>query len=121
MSASQYLAVAQIAAAALMWVLQGLIFHQTDQLFQLSLKGFAAAAFVSIIACVLCYVVLYWLLTHIEGHKLGLFDGFHTLSATLFGYLFFQEPVKPVMLLGGALILTGLVLGNLPITRRSQS
>lgn len=114
MTATQYLATAQVAAAIFMWTLQGTVFHQTGNLSQLTARGMIAAAFVSIVACVLCYAVLYWLLNYIDGHRLALFDGFHALSAILCGYIFFQEKLTPLMLIGGALILFGLVAGNLP-------
>jgi drug/metabolite transporter (DMT)-like permease len=108
----QYLALSQLSAAGFMWALQGAAFRQTDSLSNLSMKGFSAALFVSVVACVLCYAILYWLLNHIDGHRLALFDGLHTLSATLFGYLLFLEPVRPLMLVGGGLILAGMVFGN---------
>jgi drug/metabolite transporter (DMT)-like permease len=114
MSAAQYLAIAQIAAAAFAWLLQGLAFHQVGQLARLSTRGLAAAAFVSVVSCVLCYAVLYWLLNHIDAHRLALFDGLHTLSATIFAYFIFNEPIRPFMLFGGALILSGLIAGNWP-------
>ncbi len=114
MSSAQYLAIAQLATALLMWTLQLIYFHQTPEVKNLTVRGTLAAIFVSVVACVLCYAILYWLLNHIDGHRLALFDGFHTLSATLFGYILFKETLGPVMLLGGALILLGLVLGNFP-------
>jgi len=114
MNVAQYLAVAQISTAFFMWILQITVFHQTSQIAHLSLKGVAAAIFVSVIACVLCYAVLYWLLDYVDGHRLALFDGFHTLSAVLFGYFLFNEALRPLMIAGGILILIGLVAGNLP-------
>lgn len=113
-SAAQYLAVAQISAASCTWLLQATVFHQADQLEALSFKGLGAAVFVSIVACVLCYAVLYWLLKQMDGHRLALFDAFHALSATFFGYLIFHESLTPMMLSGGVLILLGLILGNWP-------
>lgn len=112
--AFEYLAIAQLGAALAMWTLQLTVFHQIPALSQLTLRGFAAAMFVSIVACVLCYAALYWLLNHIDGHKLALFDGIHTLSACFFGWILFQETLNPTMLIGGVLLLCGLVIGNLP-------
>lgn len=114
MSAAQYLTIAQVATALFMWALQAVFLKQTASFGKLTFKGLAAATFVSVVACVLCYAVLYWLLNYIDGHRLALFDGFHTLSATLFGILFFNEELKPLMLVGGLLILTGLIAENLP-------
>lgn len=112
MGAAQYLAIAQIATAVFMWGLQAAAFHQTSHVQDLTVKGLMAALFVSVVACVLCYSVLYWLLNHIDGHRLALFDGFHTLSATVCAHILFREELRPIMLLGGGLILVGLVTGN---------
>ena len=121
MNAIQYLAIAQVAAAALMWMAQGIYYRQASEIANLSPTGIAAALFVSLVACVLCYVVLYWLLNYIEGHRLALFDAFHALSGTIFGILFFGDELRPPMILGGALILTGLIAGNLPKNATTES
>lgn len=101
-------------AGALMWTLQITTFKQTAMLAHLTPTGASAAVFVSVVACVLCYWILYWLLNHIDGHRLALFDGFHTISATLFGYFIFKEAVSPIIVLGGMLMLCGMIVGNLP-------
>lgn len=115
-SIAQYLAIAQISTAVLMWILQATSFHQFNKISDLSFNGFLSAIFVSIVACVLCYAILYWLLNYIDGHKLAFFDGFHTLSATLFGYFLFSEKLRPLMIIGGALILVSLIAGTIPNT-----
>lgn len=114
----QYLAIAQVSAAAWMWILQFVSFKQVPALTNLTSTGMGAVVFVSVVACVLCYGILYWLLNYIDGHRLALFDGFHTLSAALFGYLLFGDPMCPLMIFGGLLILIGLVVGNLPARER---
>jgi drug/metabolite transporter (DMT)-like permease len=111
----QYLAIAQLSAALFMWGLQLTSFRQFDQIYNLSTMGVYALLFCSVFACTLCYAVLYWLLNHMEGHKLALFDGLHVLSAFLFGYFLFDEKVSSLMLTGGLLLLIGMTLGNLPI------
>jgi drug/metabolite transporter (DMT)-like permease len=93
-------------------MLQGLFFRQTSQIANLTLQGWAAALFVSVVACVLCYAILYWLLNYVDGHRLSLFDGLHMVSATVFGIVFFGEVINGVMLAGGLLLLSGLILGN---------
>jgi len=110
----EYLAIAQIGAALVMWGLQLTIFHQTNELSQLTSTSWSAAIFVSLIACVFCYAVLYWLLSHIDGHRLALFEGIHTLSAALFGWIIFHESLNGMMIYGGFFLLSGLVIGNLP-------
>jgi drug/metabolite transporter (DMT)-like permease len=109
-----YLAIAQTSAALGMWAAQGVWFHQTDQLTNLDAHGWSAAIFVSVVACVLCFYVLHWLVLHVPGHKLSLFEGLHGLSATAFGMLLFGESWNAPMMAGGALILIALVLDCLP-------
>lgn len=113
-SSIQYLAISQIAAAGFMWTLQATFLDQSHLIQNLSTRGWMAAVFVSVVACVLCYAVLYWLLNYIDGHRLALFDGLHTLSAVIFGYILFNESLNFMMIAGGTFLLTGLVLGNLP-------
>lgn len=108
----QYLAISQMAAAAFMWFLQFFVFRQVGEITLLSATGWEAAIFVSVVACVLCYAVLYWLLNYVDGHKLSLFDGIHMLSAVSCGVIFFGDQLSPPMILGGILLLCGLVLGS---------
>ena len=108
----EYLAIAQIAAASFMWILQIAFFHQIGSVSHLTPRGLMSAIFVSVIACVFCYAILYWLLKYIDGHKLALFDGVHALSATAFGILIFHEKLNTWMILGGILLILGLVLGT---------
>ena len=114
----QFLAISQLTAAFFMWVLQITIFRQASLLSNLSLKGWIATVFVSVVACVLCYLILYWLLNHFDGHKLALFGGLHAISATVFGWYFFYEPINSLMLFGGVVLLIGLILGNLKIKNK---
>ncbi|MES2769190.1 MAG: DMT family transporter [Bdellovibrionota bacterium] len=109
----QYLAISQLAAALFMWILQLGFFQQTSQISNLSSNGWWAAIFVSVVACVLCYAILYWLLNYVDGHKLALFEGIHVISAALFGWYFFNESLNTLMIFGGFVLLAGLILGNL--------
>lgn len=116
----EYLAIAQLSAALVMWGLQASVLHQCVALGQLTEMGWGAAIFVSIVACVFCYAVLYWLLNHVDGHKLALFDGLHALSATLFGWWMFHEVLNRFMLVGGIFLLAGLWIGTSPPPRRQS-
>ncbi len=106
-----YLATAQVSAAIAMWLAQFFFWHQGSELANLNTTGWAAAAFVSLVACVLCYYVLHWLILHVPGHKLSLFEGLHGISATLFGILLFNETLHPMMIVGGVCVLIGLFMG----------
>ncbi len=120
LTAFEYLAIGQLMTAAFMWILQFTTFHQIDRITDLSPRGISAALFVSIVACVLCFSVLYWLLKHLDGHRLALFDGLHSLSGTLFGVFIFHERMNSWIASGGILLLTGLVLGNLPSSKKTE-
>ncbi len=115
---AQYLAIAQVSTALFMWVLQGIIYHQFSEVSDLTSRGLGSILFVSIVSCVLCYAILYWLLRFFDGHRLALFDGLHTLSAVFFGYIFFRDEIRWPMILGGGLILLAVVVGNL--SRRNR-
>lgn len=108
----EYMGISQIAAATFMWIMQILLFHQIEEAFNAPTQAWAALLFVSIVACTICYFVLYWLLNFISGHKLALFDGLHTVFAALFGYAFFKEYFNSTMVTGGVLLLIGLYMAN---------
>lgn len=120
-SSTQYLAVSQLSAALFMWMLQWGWLHQLDSISRLSLRGWGATFFVALVACVLCFWVLYWLLSRMDGHRLALFDGLHAVSAALFGYLIFNEVLNPTMVAGGVLILAGITLGNLSFKEKKTT
>lgn len=67
-TAIQYLAISQLAAALFMWILQFGVFHQVHLMSGISINAWIAAIFVSVVACVLCYSMLYWLLNYIAGN-----------------------------------------------------
>jgi drug/metabolite transporter (DMT)-like permease len=119
-SSLQYLAISQFFAALFMWSLQVFWFRQFQSFSSLTLQGWMAALFVSLFACLLCYAVLYWLLNHIEGHRLALFDGLHTFSAVAFGVYFFSEKFNLSMCVGGLLILFGIVIGNMSREQKAK-
>lgn len=116
MNLAQYLAISQLATAFFMWTLQLSYFQQTSQISNLTMKGLSALLFVAIGACVLYYVVFFWLLTFIDGHRLALLEGFHVVSGSIFGYFLFHEEVKPMVIVGGAMVVISLIIGNLPRT-----
>jgi drug/metabolite transporter (DMT)-like permease len=120
MPSSQYLALSQISAAAFLWVMQLTTLHQSSQLTQLSGRGICAALFVSVVACVLCYAVLYWLLNYIDGHKLAMFEGLHAVSGAFLGYVIFNEKISFSMFLGGFLILLSLAISQFPKARPAE-
>lgn len=110
-----YMAIVQLAAALFMW---GMVAMQPvqgfDKLQEMPTQGWLALAYVSLIACGVCYFVLYWLLNHIEGHRLAFFDCFHTGVSALLGVLIFHESINTWMIVGGVLLILSTTVISLP-------
>lgn len=117
LSSLQYLAIAQLSASIFMWTVQLTWLHQTKSIENLSQKGWISLLIVSIVACFLCYAILCWLLTKIDGHRLALFDSLHVLSGVIFGYLFLNEQIHLSMIVGGVFLIIGLLIATLKIKR----
>lgn len=99
-----FLAVAHLSASAFLFGC-ALLSHQSFQsLGKMPMLGWASFFFVAIVSCCLCYFLLYWLVGHVPAHKLAFFDAFHSVSAAVFGYVFYREPMTPMMLAGGLLL-----------------
>lgn len=104
MPLAEYLGVAQMSAGIFMGFYSFSKGINPTLLLQMPARGLAALLFVCIVACCLCYFILYWLLNHVEGHRLAFFDCFHSVSAAIIGWLLFSEAFNAKMLAGGALL-----------------
>ncbi len=113
-SGAQYLAIAQITTALITWILQFSVYRQNNEINKLTMTGMSSLLFVSIVSCVLCFAIHYWLLNHVDGHRLALFDGIHTISAIAVSFLFFQEEIRPIMFLGGGLVIIAIIIYSIP-------
>jgi drug/metabolite transporter (DMT)-like permease len=102
-----YLAILQLSAGLTMWpfaIARGpLALNQP-------VRVWAALLFVAVISCVICYAIYYWLLRRIEGHRLAIFDGLHSVFAAILGYWLFGESITPLAGLGGAFLIGAMVL-----------
>lgn len=107
---TEYLAYLQLSAGIFMWILCASTNNLPREILAMPLTAWSALGFVVIFSCGICYFLLYWLLNHIEGHKLAFFDCFHTLAAALFGVLFFGDSFNLKMLIGGILLLFAVIL-----------
>jgi drug/metabolite transporter (DMT)-like permease len=112
MPLTEYLAIAQLAAAVFMWILCAGTGRSPAAVLTMPGEALGSLVFVCLVSCCLCYFVLYWLLGHVEGHKLAFFDCFHTLAAAVIGVLLFDEPSSGAMIAGGALLLAAVVVIN---------
>ena len=117
MPLTEYIALLQISAAIFMWSLSFATGRFPVNVLRMPTAGWVSLMFVCLISCCACYFLLYWLLNHIEGHKLAFFDCFHTIAAAVFGAALFGEPFNIKMLIGGGLLLSAVIV----VTRMGQS
>lgn len=106
----EYLAILQLSAGVFMWGVSLVKVGPPTKILDMPLIGWAALSFVCIFSCAIAYFILYWLLNHLDGHKLAFFDCFHTIAAAFFGAVFFREPFNAEMLIGGILLLAALIV-----------
>jgi drug/metabolite transporter (DMT)-like permease len=107
-----YLGVLQLSGACAMAVVAAVSHHGLPPLVALPASVYASFAYVTVISCGLCYTCHYWLLRHIDGHRLAFFDGVHTLGASLLGVALFGDPFNSRMLLGGGLLVGAIYAVN---------
>jgi len=101
----EYLGILQFSAGLVMILVCILSGQSAGGILQMPPRGWLALGFVCIVACGVCYFLLYWLLNFIEGHRLAFFDAFHTVSAAILGILLFGDPYNAKMILGGLCLL----------------
>ena len=77
-------------------------------------RALGAVAYLAIGATVVTYQLLYWLLPRVSLSAIGAMPLLDTLVAVLLGLVLLNEPVTLSLVLGGALILGGAALANLP-------
>ncbi len=99
-----FLGVAHVSASAFLFGCALVSQRSFESVGRMPAAGWAAFFFVAIVSCCLCYFLLYWLVGHVPAHKLAFFDAFHSVSAAVFGYVFYREPMTPLMLAGGLLL-----------------
>ncbi|HYO52362.1 DMT family transporter [Archangium sp.] len=77
-------------------------------------RALLAIAYLAVCATALTYLLLFWLLSHMPLAAIGAMPLLDTLVAVLLGVVMLGERVDSSLLVGGALILSGAALANLP-------
>lgn len=103
---AEYVAYLQLAAAGFLFAVapKPLVVPEMPAL------GWFSFGFVCLVACGVCVGVHYWLLKHLEGHRLAFFDGFHSISAAILGVILFKDPLNASMVIGGLLLFAAVFL-----------
>jgi drug/metabolite transporter (DMT)-like permease len=121
-SLAGYLAVLQLSGAAALWIVVAASGRGgASALLHMPPVAWVSFLFVAIVACVLCFGIHYWLLGHLDGHRLAFFDCFHSMGAAFWGVVLFEEPFNATMLWGGALLAASVLATNLRSRRESVS
>lgn len=115
-----YLGTAHLAASLFLGATAYAMGVPLSSLAAVTSVSWGAFVFVALVSCCLCYFLLYWLIERMDGHRLAFFDAFHSLSAALFGWIFFHETLTPLMAAGGALLLGAVGILNPPVLRRTD-
>jgi drug/metabolite transporter (DMT)-like permease len=109
---TQYLFVAQLAAAAVMWIVSFAMYSPT-QVLPNQPKIWAAILYVAIVSCVGIFFIWYWLLKYLKGQQLGILQYFHGIAAAALGVVFFGEQLSFQMLLGSLLLFASILVVSL--------
>ncbi len=73
-------------------------------------EGWAALLFMVIFASVIAYLIYFWMLRHMAASRLGAFSYLHPLLTTVLGMAVLGEHLTRSLLVGGALVLSGVFL-----------
>jgi len=99
-------------AGALMLLPPALNAGLIEQAAGLSLTGWAAIVFLGVIATAMGFVWFYQGIQKMGASRAAVFVNFVPVSAAALGALILNEPVDASLLMGGALVLTGVALTN---------
>ncbi len=72
-----------------------------------SLGGWLALAYMTLLASILCYLIFYYALDHMPASRLAAFSYLQPVIAAATGLVFLHEPVTLPVAAGGALVLGG--------------
>jgi drug/metabolite transporter (DMT)-like permease len=84
-------------------------------------RALLSIAYLAVCATALTYQLLFWLLPRVPLSVIGVMPLLDTLVAVLLGVVLLGERVDSSLLLGGALILSGAALANLPSSPPAQA
>lgn len=108
-----YLFVAQLGAAVVAWLIVvakgGAVSIQ-----DIHWHSWLAALYVTLFACVFCYLCWYWLLNYLPGKSLAFFQYIEGIFAAFLGVLLFQEQMPFTMLMASVLFLLSIVFALEP-------
>jgi drug/metabolite transporter (DMT)-like permease len=96
-----------VSLAPIAWV-----FGDRIDLSRVSALAWISMAYLIVIHTVICYLIFYYLLTHVSASRVSLFGYIQPVLASLFAWLLLSEPVTASIVAGGALVMTGVWLAE---------
>jgi drug/metabolite transporter (DMT)-like permease len=105
-------AVPMLLTAAIVGALALVFERQATIVFDLRSVG--ALLYLAVLGSGVTFTTYYWMLAHVPATRLALIAYTIPIIAVIVGALLFQEPVRPLVVVGGALVLLGVAV----VTRR---
>jgi drug/metabolite transporter (DMT)-like permease len=97
-------------AVTLLPVIPYFVWGQAFRLGEVSATGWTALLYMAVFPAVIGYIIYYYALGFIAASRLSAFNYLQPPLATTLGVLFLAEPLTPLLLTGGTLILLGVAL-----------
>jgi len=76
----------------------------------ISLKAWACLLYMALFPSLVCYLIFYYVLTHLPASRVSAFSYLQPLIATTAGALILKEPVSAALISGGTLVFAGVFI-----------
>ena len=73
-------------------------------------QAWAGLLYCALITSVIVYTLWYWALHYIDAARVAVFNNIQPVVAALLGWLLLNEPITPVFIAGGLLVVAGVLL-----------
>ncbi|MEE8218928.1 MAG: EamA family transporter [Vicinamibacteria bacterium] len=103
-------AVPMLLTAALVGSLAA--FFEGDMAIVFDLRSVGALVYLAVLGSAVTFTIYYWMLAHAPATRVALIAYTIPIVAVAVGAMLFDEPIRPLVILGGALVLTGVAIVN---------
>lgn len=103
-------AVPMLLTAALVGALAA--FFEGDMAIVFDLRSVGALVYLAVLGSAVTFTIYYWMLAHAPATRVALIAYTIPIVAVAVGAVLFDEPIRPLVILGGALVLTGVAIVN---------
>lgn len=103
-------AVPMLLTGALVGALAAAFERDMEVVFDLQSVG--ALLYLAVLGSAVTFTVYYWMLAHAPATRVALIAYTIPIVAVIIGAILFDEPIRPLVILGGALVLAGVAIVN---------